>query len=92
MPLPSMVVDCMVIVLPPEIQAELGEGDTVSFFRVALGLFNLTNQARLHESPFKDKEHHDNSMVLFINHTWYIPHLQTGNFRLETPSFMVLKL
>ena len=61
MPLPPIVVDCMIIVLPPEIQAELGKGHTVSFFSIALGFFNLTNQARLHKSPFKDKEHHATS-------------------------------
>ena len=92
MPLPSIVVDRMVVVLTPETQAELGEANTVSFFSVALGLFNLANQARLHKSPFKAKEHRGNSVVLFINHTWYIPHLQTGNFRLKTPAFILFKL
>lgn len=92
MPLPSIIVDRMVIVLPSEIQAELGKGNTVSFLSIALGFFNLTNQARLHKSPFKDKEHRDNSVVLFITYTWYLPHLQMGNLRLKTPSIMLLKL
>jgi hypothetical protein len=92
MPLPSIVVDCMVIVLPPEIQAELGKGNTVSFFGIALGFFNLTNQARLHKSPFKDNEHLDNSAVLCITYTWYLPHLQMGNLRLKTPSIMLFRL
>jgi hypothetical protein len=45
MPLSSVVVDCMIIVFTPKIQAELGEGNAVSFFSVALGFFNLTYQA-----------------------------------------------
>jgi len=69
MPLPLIIVDSMVVVLPPETEAEFGKGNTVSFLSIALGFFNLANQAGLHESPFKAEEHHANSVVLFLNHT-----------------------
>ena len=69
MPLPLIIVDSMVVVLPPEIEGELGKGNTVSFLSIALGFFNLANQAGLHESPFKAEEHHAVGVVLFLNHT-----------------------
>ena len=66
MPLPLIIAERMVVVLPPEIEGEFGKGNTVSFLSIAFGFFNLADQAGLHSSPFKAKEHHANCVVLFL--------------------------
>jgi hypothetical protein len=72
MPLPFIITECMIVVLPSEIEAEFRKGNAVSFSSIALGFLNLADQAGLHTSPFKAEEHHPKSVVLFLSHTRHI--------------------